>query len=237
VRHLHARPCRGEEALGPAETCGTGTIDWITWRVAQKHFFNGSFGGAVTPGTRNVLESTLDFTGAAFLGRPRTSSPVISRLRLRTSSATDVEWDLDYDVKRGRIQASNIFANYRFHDYSFSIGDSGLHNIGVRGASATTATTSPSAVSDFNQLRLAAVYGGPLKRGLSAGANLGYDFTFNQTQYLGAQAGYNRDCCGFTFEVRRYSLGSVRDDTQYLFSFTLAGVGSAGSLRPNIRVY
>jgi LPS-assembly protein len=59
----------------------------------------------------------------------------------------------------------------------------------------------------------------------------------NERQYLGVQTGYNRDCCGLAFEMRRYSLGTVRDDTQYLFSFTLAGVGSAGSLRPVSRVF
>ncbi len=237
LRHLHPRPCHGDEALGPSDTCGSGTLDWITWQVAQKHFFNQDFGGAVTPGTRNVLESTLDFTGVAFLTRARSSSPTISRLRLRTSSATDLEWDLDYDVNRGRIQSSNVFATYRLHDYFFSLGDARLHNIGVRGTSDSTVTTSSSTISNFNQLRLAAVYGSPVKKGLSAGVNLGYDFGLSQVQYLGAQTGYNRDCCGFAFEVRRYSLGNVRDDTQYLFSFTLAGVGSAGSLRPNIRVF
>jgi LPS-assembly protein len=237
LRHLHPRPCKGDEALGPSDTCGTKTLDWITWQVAQKHFFNTDFGGAVTPGVRNVLETTLNFTGTTFLTGPRSSSPVISRLRLRTSAATDLEWDLDYDVKTGRIQSSNIFAGYRYHDYSFSVGDSGLRVIGVPAAGATPASTPAAPVSDFNQLRLAAVYGSPVKKGFSAGANVGYDFTLNQVQYLGTQAGYNRDCCGFSFEVRRYSLGSVRDDTQYLFSFTLAGVGSAGSLRPNFRVY
>jgi LPS-assembly protein len=86
-------------------------------------------------------------------------------------------------------------------------------------------------------VHVAAVFGSPTKRGLSAGTNVGYDFTLNTLQYLGAQTGYNRDCCGFSFEMRRYTLGTVRDDTQYLFAFTLAGVGSAGSLRPMLRVF
>ena len=51
------------------------------------------------------------------------------------------------------------------------------------------------------------------------------------------QAGYNWDCCGLSFEIRRYSLGTVRDDTQYLYSFTLAGVGSPGSLRRAARIF
>ncbi len=244
LRHLRPRSCKGDEALGPSNTCGTGTVDWITWKVAQKYFFDPSFGGAVTPGTRNVLDTTLDLTGVAFLTRDRRASPVISRLRLRTTSATDLEWDLDYDPVRGRIQASNVSASYRTGPVFLSAGDYRMHNIGVNAATTTTPPTTPTSpttttpgISDFNQLRLAAVYGSPTRHGLSAGVNLGHDFTLAQTQYASAQAGYNRDCCGLTFELRRYSLGTVRDDTQYLFSFTLAGVGTAGNLNRMLRVF
>ena len=239
LRNLHPHPCKGDQALGPAESCVNGTLDWLTWTVGQKHFFNPDFGGAVTDRTRNVLETTLDFSGIAFLTRARNSSPVISRLRLRTSSTTDLEWDLDYDPIRGRIQASDVTASYRTGPVFLSLGDYQMHNLGAASSDATVATptTSPSGISDFNQLRLAAIYGGPTRHGLSAGVNLGYDFTLNETQYASAQAGYNRDCCGLTFEIRRYSLGTVRDDTQYLFSFTLAGVGTAGNLNRMARVF
>jgi LPS-assembly protein len=239
LRHLAQKPCKGDQALGPATLCGGGTIDWLTWTVAQKHFFNPTFGGAVTNHTRNVLDSTLDFSGIAFLTRARNATPVISRLRLRTSSATDLEWDLDYDTLRGRIQASNVSATYRTGPIFVSLGDYQMHNIGAAPSDATVATsvTAPSGLSDFNQLRLAAIYGSPTRHGLSAGVNLGHDFTLGQTQYASAQAGYNRNCCGLTFELRRYSLGNVRDDTQYLFSFTLAGVGTAGNLNHLVRVF
>ena len=233
LRHLHPQPCKGDEALGPEKLCGGGTLDWLTWTVAQKYFFNPNFGGAVTTGTRNVLESTLDLTGTAFVTRPRNNSPVISRLRLRTTSATDLEWDLDYDVQQGRIQDSSVSASYRRGPAFFYIGDYQMHNLGAD----ATSSANPTGLSDFNQLRLAAIYGSPVKHGLSAGVNLGYDFTLNEMQYTGSQLGYNRDCCGLSFEVRRYALGTVRDDTQYLFSFTLAGVGAAGNLNRALRVF
>jgi LPS-assembly protein len=100
----------------------------------------------------------------------------------------------------------------------------------------TTSSTTPP-ITNFNQIRLSAIYGSPVKRGLSAGVNLGYDYTLNNLQYIGGQTGYNWNCCGLSFEVRKYSLGSVRNDTQYLYSFTLAGVGSAGNLKRAERVY
>ncbi len=243
LRHLHPQPCKGDDALGPAATCGGSTVDWLSWTVAQRYYFNPTFGGAAVAGQRNVFTSTLDLTGVAFLSGPRSSSPVISRLRLRTTSATDLDWDLDYDVHSGRLSASNVFASYRLRSYFFSVGDARLFNLLPQVAALPNAPNpnNTSTESAFNQIHLAAIYGSPTKHGFSGGMNLGYDFVQSQRQFLGAQGGYNRDCCGVAFEVRQYALGSgasqIRNDTQYLFSFTLAGVGSAGSLSPGLRVF
>lgn len=236
LRHLHPHPCKGDEALGPDDLCGGGTVDWLSWQLAQKYFFNRDFGGAVTTGTRNVLATTLDLTGVAFLTGPRNFSPVISRLRMRSSSATDVQWDFDYDPRLGRITASNVYAEYKKGDIAVSAGD--FHLNAPEAPSATLpAAPSPNPTSNYNQLRFSASYGKSTKAGFSAGTTLGYDFAQDQFQYDAFQAGYNWDCCGLSFEMRRYSLGSVRDDTQYLYSFTLAGVGSAGSLRRAARIF
>ena len=252
IRHPRKRPCKGDQALGPDKLCGGNTVDWLSWKLAQDRYFNPTFGGALVDGQRNVFTSTLGLTGVAFLQSPRSTSPVISRLHLRTTGATSLEWDLDYDVRHGRVQSSNVFASYHAGNYAFSVGDARLFNliprsaggVGGAGSSLPNAPTptgpTPNAQTSlfkFNQIRISGVYGSPTKHGLSAGANVGYDFTLAQTQYLGAQTAYNLDCCGIAFEMRRYSLGSVRDNTQYLFSFTLAGVGSAGSLRPMARVF
>ena len=242
LRHLRPHPCKGDEALGPDKMCGGGTVNWLTWKVAQKYFFNPNFGGAITPGTRNVLDTTLDLTGVAFLGHPRNYSPVISRLRWQTTSATDIEWDVDYDTKTGRLDASNLFTSYKHDDFTISLGDAHLHTLpGAQPSSSSSSTQASKSVNqseiDFNQLRLAAVYGSPIKPGLSLGVSTGYDFTLNQAQYTGVQTGYNWNCCGLSFEVRRYALGTVPEHTTYLYNFTLANVGTAGSLNWATRVF
>ena len=245
LRHLHPHPCKGDDALGPDDMCGGETINWLSWQVAQKYFFDDHFGGAITPHSRNVLDTTLDLSGVAFLDRPRAYSPVISRLRWQTTSATNLEWDVDYDTKTGRLDSSNLFAGYKHGDFTFTLGDAHLHTLagaapasgtpGTGTGTTTTATTPPE--TDFNQLRLTAVYGSPIKRGLSVGMNTGYDFTLERLQYAGVQTNYNWNCCGLSFEVRRYSLGTVPEHTTYLYNFTLANVGSAGSLSWAERVF
>jgi len=59
----------------------------------------------------------------------------------------------------------------------------------------------------------------------------------NELQFGGVQSSYNWNCCGVSVEYRHYSLGSVRNEDQYLYNFTLAGVGTAGNLRRAMRVF
>jgi LPS-assembly protein len=73
--------------------------------------------------------------------------------------------------------------------------------------------------------------------GFNFAANGGYDFVLGQLQYAGVQAIYNWDCCGLTFGYRRFQLGSVRDETQYLYSFTLANFGSVGDIRRSNSIF
>jgi LPS-assembly protein len=249
LRHLHPHPCTGDDALGPDDMCGGETVNWLSWQVAQKYFFDDHFGGAITPRTRNVLDTTLDLSGVAFLSRPRAYSPVISRLRWQTTSATNLEWDVDYDTKTGQLDSSNLFAAYKHGDYTFTLGDAHLHTLAgaspgngspgtTTGTITGTGTNTPTPPEiDFNQLRMSAIYGSPIKTGLSAGMSLGYDYTLDRLQYGQVQANYNWNCCGLSFEVRRYSLGTVPEHTTFLYSFTLANVGSAGSLSWAERVF
>ena len=191
-----------------------------------------NFGGAASPFRRNVLASTLDLTGVAFLNGPRNNSPLISRFKVRTSEHSDLEWDADYDFKTGRMDASNVFVDYRRDSVFGSVGYSSLQAL-----DASFTSTLASQVTKYNLLRLLLGYGAPTKRGLSAGVNAGYDFVQNALQYGGIQSSYNWDCCGLSVEYRRLALGSVRNENQYSFNFTLAGVGAAGNLKHSERIF
>jgi len=227
LRPLRTRPCKQDEKPDPVTgKCGGGTQEWISWYIGQKYFFDPNFGGALTAGRRNVLDTTLDFSGVAFLTGPRDISPAISRVRIRTTAKTDLEWDLDYDTKAGRIAASNVFADFHVGDYF-----AGLSHARLDAPGETVTSTGTSQVSNFNQIRLLLGYGNLIKRGLSAAANVGYDLGQNSLQYGALQTSYNWDCCGLNIEYRKYQLGSVRNEGEYRFNFTLAGVGTAGNLR------
>jgi LPS-assembly protein len=234
-KHLHPKPCTSGNLPAPLNgviyvpdgytECGGDTNAWITWKLAFKYFFDPYFGGAVSPLRRNELTSTLDLTGVAFLNGPRNTSPVISRLQIRTSDHMDLEWDADYDFKTKRLDASNIFADYRRDNFFGSVAYSTLQALNP-----TFTTSLGSQVTKYNLLRLLFGYKDPTRRGFSADANAGYDFVQNALQYGGIQVAYNWDCCGLSIEYRRLALGSVRNENECCaVSFTLAGVGAAGS--------
>ena len=215
--------------------------EMVTWSLFQKYFLDPTFGGALVPGERNVFTTTEDLTGIAFLTEPRHLSPIVSRLRVATSSRTDTEWDMDYDFRLGRINASTLLVNYNFGPFTLGGGDAFLQIPQTKGATnvgtcaSSTANSQPTCV--FQQFRVGLGYGSLIRRGFSGAANFGFDAEINQLQFASLQTTYNWDCCGVTLEYRRYSIGNVREENLFRFNFILANIGSFGNLRPQERLY
>jgi LPS-assembly protein len=214
-----------------AQPCASGPREILSWEIGQKYFFDPTFSNALATGQRNVFITTADFTGIAFLNEARRFAPIISRLRIETSPRTNTEWDLDYDLKQGRINASTALVNYHYGPFTVGGGDAFLRVID------TPSGTKSTSENDFHQLRVLFGYGQLNKRGFSAASSFGFDANHGSLQYATAQTSYNWDCCGLSLEYRRFALGSVRNENQYRFSFTLANVGAFGNLKRQERLY
>jgi LPS-assembly protein len=222
LRSNAQQPCVADagEAGG---LCAAAPREWASWRIAQKFFMDPKFGGALIAGRRNVFDTTLDFSGVAFLTSERNVSPITSRVRFEAIDNLRVQWDLDYDPKNGRLSTDNLFAGYSWGRTTLGVSHALLNAVDEKGASA--------AMIQSQQLQPSLTIGKPSGAGFNFAANGSYDFTHNEVQYAGAEAVYNWNCCGLTIGYRRFTLGSVRDETQYLYSFTLANFGSVGDIR------
>lgn len=208
----------------------------ISWEVAQKYFFDPTFGGALVPGQRNVFTSTVEFAGVSFLTEPRYTSPVVSRFRIHNiGPATDIEWDLQYDTKHGQIDSSNVFVNYRLGRINFGGSDFYLETPGE--VLTSIVSNLPPPPVRFHQFRLFTSYGDVNRRGVNVAGTVGFDELAGFVQYAAAQANYNFDCCGIVFEFRRFALGPVRNENQFRFAFNLANVGAFGNVRRQERVF
>ncbi len=216
----------------PCEDQSAASGDVLTWELAQKYYGNTTFGGALVPGERNVFDSSENLTGIAFLVDPRRFSPIISRLRAQVGSA-DFQWALDYDPVLQRINASTIFAGYRWGNWYLNAGQSYLN------APGETTVTSSGVVTPaiFNQYRIGVVYGALSRPGLSGAFSVGVDSRLSYVQNAAIQTNYNWDCCGLAFQYSRWDIPGVRNENSYRFSFSLANVGSFGTIRRLQRLY
>ncbi len=222
-------------APAPAPVCQPGpppSREILSWEIAQKYFFDPTFDDALLPGRRNVFTTTAEFSGIAFLTDPRRFSPITSRLRVYPARRTEAEWKLDYDTKKGRINASTTLVSHRFGDF-FVGGSHAFLNV----PGELFVSTPVPAPSQFNQFRWLVGYGRPNKRGINAAANIGYDINSGFLQYSAFQTSYNWDCCGISFEYRRFALGSVRNENQFRFALSLTNVGTFGNLRRQERLF
>ena len=226
---------RGDSQEPSRDTCPgapSTARELISWELAQKYFLDTSFGGALVSGQRNVFTTTVDLTAFAFLTNPRHLSPLVSRLRIQPSSNVDAEWDLDYDFTAGRINASTTSLTYH-------IGQFGFSGIGLYAnfPGQILATNNVIGPSRFNQFRTQVQYGHSDKRGFSGAASFGVDAQFALVQYDFVESTYNWDCCGITVEYRRIRLGTIRNENEYRFNYTLANIGSFGNLLRKERLY
>jgi LPS-assembly protein len=203
------------------KTKGGQVSEVLTWDLAQRHYFDPTFGGALTPGRRNVIISSADLTGYAFLDQPRSWSPIVSTLRYARQIA--LEWRSDYDPLRGHIVSSLLNASWRKDRYWFSLGHNQLRN-------------NPVLATSSNQFTGTIGWGADNRRGLSAAFSGYYDYRQRRLQYAQAQVTYNTDCCGFSVQYRRFNFGT-RNENQFLVAFAVANIGSFGTLKRQERLF
>jgi LPS-assembly protein len=219
----------------PAKTCPPAQHEWATWEIAQEYFIDPNFGGAVIPGRRNVFDATLDLMAPTFLTAPRNVAPLVSRMRFNAIDNLRVQWDMDYDTIRGQIAANNLYAGYSFGRTTLGIGHALLNALDEQPSSGAQTELKSQQVQPFLEI------GKPSGDGFNLAVNGGYDFVQHLVQYAGVQAVYNWNCCGLTLGYRRYELGTVgttsRDETTWLYNFTLANFGGPGDVKRSNSVF
>lgn len=212
---------------------GNDVWEIMTWELSQARYFDPTFGNAVIPGQRNEVLATVDLTPFAFLDRPRTYSPIVSELRLNPKNGIGIEWRADYDPLRHQIVNSSFSAEFHFSKYHVTLGHNDVAGFDPKYApDVANKNLFPAA----DQIRGTVGFGDANKRGWNAVYTMSYDINQNVTQFMAAQATYNTDCCGFSFQWRRFTFGTINDN-QYRLAFTIANVGSFGTLKKQERLF
>lgn len=202
---------------------GGQTNEWLAWQVWQSRYFDPTFGGAVIPGQRNIVQSTAMVSPFSFLDGPRDYSPVVSSLRMTPLPGLGTEWRLDYDPMRSRIVNSSFTADGRVQNFFLSAGHSQLRSL-------------PSLSPPANQIRGLVGWGRENRRGWNAAFLAIYDYRIGSMQYTNTQLTYNSDCCGLSIQYRRFNFGT-RFENQFRVAFAIANIASVGTLRRQERFF
>jgi len=195
----------------------------LTWELFQKRYIDPTFGGAVVPGQRNVLQSSIELTGYSFLDGRRSYSPIVSIVRGSPRNGIGFTWESDYDPLLQRFVNSIFSADIRIKRYFISAGSDQVR-------------PNPLLAPPANQFRSTFGYGDPNRKGWNAAFSMVYDYRLAQLDFGIAQATYNTDCCGLSFQLRRLNFGT-RNETVPLVSFSIANIGTVGTLKKQERLF
>lgn len=200
------------------------TSEVFSMEMRQRRYFDQDFSGAIVPGRRNVLASTVDFTPFAFADSARAYSPIATTFRIRPSWRYALEWRYDYDPLRDKIVNTSLNSDFNFGFWRVAVGHHAIRS--------TDTLTPPS-----NQLSVTVRAGDYNRKGWNAAVHNIYDYRQQIFLYTQSQISYNTDCCGFGVEFRRFAIGPTRNENQIRMSLSIANVGSFGTLRPRERLF
>jgi len=200
-------------------------VDFLTWNLVQKHYFDTTFGGALIPGQRNVFEALDSISPFAFAATPRNWSPIVSDVKFTPGGRFDAEQILEYDTQLHKISTFGTLLKIKpYSQLYFTVAHFRLQG-------------DPVVQPQSQQIRAILGYGDITRKGLSVSGGLSYDIAAGQLQDQFAQVGYNGGCCGLSFEYRRLNFGAVRNENQYRIAFILANLGTVGNLRRQEHIY
>jgi LPS-assembly protein len=197
----------------------------LSWRLAQKHYFDPTFGGAIVNGQRNVLEPLDSISPFAFALGPRNSSPIVSDFKITPGGLFDTEHLLEYDPQLSKITVIGTLVKIKpYREFFATIAHFRLQD-------------NPILQPLSNQVRVLMGYGSETRRGFNVTSGISYDITNSALQNQLVQVSYNGKCCGIALEYRRFALGQVRTDNQFRVAFIIANIGTFGNLRHQEKIF
>ena len=103
-------------------------------------------------------------------------------------------------------------------------------------ASPPTPPALPVLLPPANQFHTMVGYGNPRSKGWNYGFQMFYDYRQSKVLFWDAQGTYNTDCCGISSQYRRLHYG-LRDENQFLVSFSVSNIGQFGTLKKQERIF
>ena len=210
----------------------------ISWRIAQKHYFDPTFGGAIVNGQRNVFQALDSISPFAFAFGPRNWSPIVSDFKITPGGLYDLEQILQYNPQNQRL--ATIGTLIKAKPYREFFGTIAFFRLDDNPTPSDLALVPPGQGFQqplSSQIRGLLGYGSENRPGFNFTGGVGYDFTNKTLQNQIVQVSYNGSCCGLALEYRRINLGQVRSENQFRVAFIIANIGTFGNLRHSEKIF
>ena len=149
---------------------------------------------------------------------------MVSYLRFRPAAHMELEVREDYDPELHRFSHGGLVGSLRYGEDFVSVSHSFVNS-------------SPALASPANQVGFSLGHGNLTRVGWNAVMAGAYDVRAAYLQYTAFQASYNNDCCGVSVEFRRFALGPARNENQFRVAFSLANIGTFGTMKKQERLF
>jgi LPS-assembly protein len=194
----------------------------LSFKVAQKYYFDPTFGGAFLPGEANQFYPLDTLSGFSATGIERSSSPVNISLRVMPRPGISYDVRADYDPKFDRLRDTSLWAAWS------------QDNLTLAGTFVKANALEPGAFS-ANHIQAQLGYGS-LSKGFSAGLTLSYNIQTHVLLNSNSRLNYIWNCCGVSLDFQQYDL-NFRTESRFTFSFSLKGIGNFGNLKGPERLF
>jgi LPS-assembly protein len=200
-------------------------VDFLSWKLVQKHYFDPTFGGALVPNQRNVFQALDSLTPFAFASTPRNWSPIVSDIKLTPGGKYDAESLIEYDPQLKKVTTIGTLLKVKpYSEFYATVADFHLQG-------------DPIVQPPSHQIRGIVGYGDLVRKGFNVSAGLSYDILTDTLLNQFVQVSYNGGCCGLSLEYGRFNLATVRSENQFRVGLILANIGTFGNLRRQERIF
>jgi LPS-assembly protein len=207
----------------------------FTITVRGKHFFDKTFGGALTPGRRNQIEPISALTFYTFGGVPRRFSPINIDATYRPQRTIFVNTRMDIGVQGDSLRDLSATIGYDtrflkiFQTFYYTRA---VNLIPSLQQYANAAGKEPGTLRGSQWSP--SVFLGNRDHGPYGGASLFFDFENRRASHFSPlisslyTIGYAYDCCSLALQYYTFNVG-VRRENRFAFSFRLNGIGAFGT--------
>ena len=198
--------------------------------IAQKYFFDPTFGGALQEGVRNQFFPINTLSGFAYGGVARRFSPLNLKARYRPTGLMYADLRMNYDIRYHQLR--DILFGGGITKGIFSVSHSWSYTRRVQvDQFRSDPSTLPGNIVEFSG------FAGNPARGPYGGVTVAYDL--RERDFTGmardrrlinltTTAGWAWDCCGIQLQNVSYDVG-LRNENRILFAFTFKGIGTFGT--------